>query len=110
MIYDTDEERVVGYIGDPELIPDPEGDIALSRDGRWLVNGWGGEEYNQYVLFRLEDGAFVKTPPYSRRGQAHGSLRQDQAPCWSPDGSKVYFPAFAEDGTRQMFVIHFMEM
>ncbi len=109
VIYDTDEKIVVGTIGTEEIIPDPEGDIALSRDGRWLVNGWGDEENNQYVLYRLEDGAFMKTPPYSRNGQAHGDLRQDQAPCWSPDGSKVYFPAFADDGTRQMFVIHLNE-
>jgi hypothetical protein len=106
VIYDTDQKKVVGTIGTEEIIPDPEGDIALSRDGRWLVNGWGDEENNQYVLYRLADGAYVKTPPYSRQGQAHGDLRQDQAPCWSPDGSKVYFPAFADDGTRQMFVIH----
>jgi hypothetical protein len=106
VIYDTDQRIVVGSIGTPEIIPNPEGDIALSPDGRWLVNGWGGEEDNQYVLVRLEDGAFIKTEPYSRYGQAHGPLRQDQAPCWSPDSSKVYFPAFAEDGTRQMFVMH----
>jgi hypothetical protein len=109
VIYDTDQKKVVGTIGTEEIIPEPEGDIALSRDGSWLVNGWGDRENNQYVLYRLEDGAYVKTPPYSRRGRARGDLRQDQGPCWSPDGSKVYFPAFADDGTRQMFVVHLKE-
>ncbi len=109
VIYDTDQKKVVGTIGTPEIIPDPEGDISLSRDGRWLANGWGGEENNQYVLYRLEDGVYIKTDTYTRRGQAHGDLRQDPGPSWSPDGSKVYFPAFADDGTRQMFVIHLTE-
>lgn len=109
VIYDTDKKEIVGTIGTPEIIPEPEGDTAMSRDFRWLVNGWGTEEDNQYVLYRLEDGAYVKTEPYSRNGMAHGDLRQDQGPCWSPDGSRVYFPAFADDGTRQMFVIHLSE-
>ncbi len=109
VIYDTDKQEVVGTIGSPEAIPEPEGDTAVSRDFRWLVNGWGGEENNQYVIYRMEDGAYVWTEPYSRNGMAHGDLRQDQGPCWSRDSSKVYFPAFAEDGTRQMFVIHISE-
>ncbi len=109
VIYDTERREVVDTIGSPAIIPNPEGDIALSPNGKLLVNGWGDERHNRYVIYRLADGFHLTSPPFSRGGQAHGDLRQDPGPCWSPDGMKVYAPAFADDGTRQMFVMHLPE-
>ena len=39
VIYDVNRDLVVGQIGDSAIFPDPEGDIALSPQGDWFVNG-----------------------------------------------------------------------
>ena len=39
VLYDTLKQEIVETIGGPEMFRDPEGDTALSRDGRWIVNG-----------------------------------------------------------------------
>ena len=39
VLYDTLAQQIVETIGGPEMFRDPEGDTALSRDGRWIVNG-----------------------------------------------------------------------
>ena len=39
VLYDTLKQQIVETIGGPEMFRDPEGDTALSRDGRWIVNG-----------------------------------------------------------------------
>jgi hypothetical protein len=39
VVCDTDKQEVVGVIGSREVLSEPEGDISLSPDGRWLVNG-----------------------------------------------------------------------
>ena len=38
-IYDVEREEFVGTLGEPSSFPNPEGDIALSPEGAWLVNG-----------------------------------------------------------------------
>lgn len=40
VLYDTDTLGVTRVLGNPEIFPNPEGDIALSLDGRWFVNGY----------------------------------------------------------------------
>ena len=40
IVYDTEKQRIVNSLGTPEIFPDPEGDIALSPNGEWLVNGY----------------------------------------------------------------------
>lgn len=65
IFYDVDKKMVVGQIGTPEMFPNPEGDISLSPDGNWFVNGYKVERKegnkNYYAFYRLSDGAFVRS-------------------------------------------------
>ena len=59
VLYDTDQQLVVGVLGSPEIFPDPEGDIALSPNGKLFVNGHKDrkKKANFYTIYRREDGA-----------------------------------------------------
>ena len=107
VLYDVDRQEVTGTLGDADVFPNPEGDIALSPDGAWLVNGSdrGGE--NSYVFFRRRDSFHMRSPGFPRHGRTSGDLRIDPSPCWNRDGSAILFPAIANDSarTRQLFAI-----
>ena len=83
------------------------GDIALSPDGSWLVNGYRLGGKNTYVFLRLRDGSHVRSPAFDQRGWTKGDLRNDPAPCWNRDGTRVLFPSIANDPskTRQLFLM-----
>lgn len=102
--YDVDARRVVGRIGTPELFPNPEGDIAMSPDGKWFVNGWSSGNTNRYAVLNLTDGRFGWTPPLDR-GDYRGDLRIDSAPRWNRTSDALLVPGIAGDGTRQLFRI-----
>ncbi len=104
-IYDVDLQQVAGTLGNEEVFPQPEGDIALSPDGRWLVNGHRQKGTNYYTFFRRTDGAWVRSQGYDVRGWESGDLRCDPAPCWNRNNREIVFPAIAKDGTRQMFLL-----
>jgi hypothetical protein len=106
-VYDTDTQEFVGTIGDPDSLPDPNGDKALSPGGDWLVNGFRKGETNYYVLFRRSDGTSLLSRGFDQHGWIRGELRDDPAPCWNRDGNQVLFPSIAEDAgrTRQLFLI-----
>lgn len=106
VIYDPQRQEVVAQLGSPEVFPNPEGDIALSPDGEWFVNGYKNtrEGKNYYVIYRRKDGGHVRSPGFDI-GRLSGDLRLDPAPCWNRDGSKLLVPGLAKDGSRQMFVI-----
>ena len=66
IFYDVDKAKVVGQLGTRKEFPDPEGDIALSPDSSWFVNGYKvqSEEKgnkNYFALYRLNDGAFIRS-------------------------------------------------
>lgn len=103
IVYDVDQQKVVGTFGTKEIFPAPGGDVALSPDGQWLVNGHRQGSTNFYTFFRIADGAWVRSEGFDVRGWETGDLRCDPAPCWSRDSREVAFPAIAKDGTRQMF-------
>lgn len=104
-VYDVLDGRFVRSLGGPEVFPDPEGDIALSPGGDWLVNGWHDGAETRYVFYRMADGLVVRSPPVSNAGMTRGDLRIDPAPCWNREGTAVLVPAAAADGTRQMFLL-----
>jgi len=104
VLYDTDSQQVVGTMGSPETFPDPGGDVALSPDGRWFVNGYRQGDHNRYVFYRRSDGASVRSEGFNVKGWTSGDLRCDPAPCWNRNNREVMFPAIAGDGTRQLFV------
>jgi len=105
-IYDVDRQETTGTLGDEIIFPQPEGDIALSPDGQWLVNGHRAHGTNYYTFFRRADGAWVRSQGFNVRGWESGELRCDPAPCWNRNNREIVFPAIASDGTRQMFLLH----
>jgi hypothetical protein len=111
VIYDTDAQQVVGVIGTREILPDPEGDISLSPDGRWLVNGSRNDSRNHYTFLRRADNSWVKSGGFDVTGWTSGDLRCDPAPCWNRTSNAIVFPAIADDTgkTRQMFMMRLKE-
>ena len=108
ILFDTDIQQVVGQLGTPELFPDPEGDVALSPNGEWFVNGYkdrrGGMNY--YVVYRRADGASARSKGYSIGDWISGDLRQDPSPCWNRGSDQILVPGLAGDGkSRQLFVL-----
>ena len=109
ILYDTLKQEIVETIGGPEMFRDPEGDTALSRDGRLIVNGATTGATMHYTIVRRSDKAFIKTENFNRTGYEGGDLRIDPAPCWNRAGDRFAFPALAKDGTRQMFEVRVTE-
>jgi hypothetical protein len=109
VIYDVDVEKIVGQIGTPAILPDPEGDVALSPDGRWFVNGSRQGPDNVYTIVRLSDGAVVRSGGIPHLGFTRGDLRLDPAPTWNRSSTAVLAPGFAADKTRQLFLIRILD-
>ena len=109
VLYDTLKQEIVETIGGPEMFRDPEGDTALSRDGKWIVNGATTGATMHYTILRRADRTFIKTENFNRTGYEGGDLRIDPAPTWNRAGDRFAFPALAKDGTRQMFEVHVIE-
>ena len=107
VLYDTDRQEIVKPLGTPTILPHPGGDIALSPDGSWLVNGYRSGGKDAYVFLRLRDGLHVRTAAFDQHGWTTGDLRNDPAPCWNRDGTQVLFPSIANDSdkTHQLFLI-----
>jgi len=113
VIHDVDRQLIVGVLGNPDIFPNPEGDIALSPDGKWFVNGYKDRSAgkNFYTLYRRSDGAYIRSPGFDIGRWTSGDLRQDPSPCWNRDGTQVLVPGLADDGrkTRQLFVIELVQ-
>jgi hypothetical protein len=107
VLYDVDRQELCGTLGTPDILPDPEGDVALSPDGSLLVNGYRDAGKNRYVFFRRADGAHVRSGGFPIDGWTSGPLRIDPAPSWNRRGDRVLFPAIADDAgrTRQLFLV-----
>jgi len=105
ILYDVVKKKIVGRIGTPEMFPKPEGDISLSPDGNWFVNGYSRNNKNYYAIYRRSDGAFVRSRGIDK-GRYSGDIRIDPAPRWNRTSDAILIPGIAEDKTRQMFVIH----
>ena len=97
---------MVETLGTPEVFPQPGGDIALSPDGQWFVNGHSDAGNNYYTVLRRADGAWARTAEMSRGKFTGGDLRIDGAPAWNRTSDAILFPGLdPTDGTRQIFVI-----
>jgi hypothetical protein len=107
ILFDIERQLVVGTLGTPEAFPNPGGDIALSPDGKWFVNGHGDKGKNYYNILRRSDGAWIRTEGFDQGGYITGELRIDPSPCWNRDSSQILVAAVANDDqkTRQLFVI-----
>ncbi len=104
ILYDVEKKKVVGNLGTPEIFPDPEGDISLSPDGDWFVNGYKQGNKNYYSVYRRGDGAYVHSEGLDK-GSYGGDIRIDPAPRWNRTSDTILVPGIAKNRTRQMFVI-----
>ncbi|MEZ5404248.1 MAG: hypothetical protein R2729_31505 [Bryobacteraceae bacterium] len=105
ILYDVDAKTIVGQIGTPEKIPEPEGDCAVSPDGKWFVSGYRQGSSNYYAVLNREDGGYARTRGFPHPGWTGGDLRLDAAPAWNRTSDRILFPAIAPDGTRQTFLM-----
>jgi hypothetical protein len=105
ILYDVDKMQVVGQLGDTKMFPDPAGDIALSPDGQWFVNGYKKGTKNYYAVYRRSDGAFTRSTGIDK-GPYKGNIRIDPAPRWNRTSNAILIPGIDENQTRQMYAIH----
>jgi len=104
VLYNVDTQEIVGTWGNPTIFPNPEGDIALSPDGKWFVNGHKDDSSNYYTVYRRSDGAFARSKGIDK-GSYSGDIRIDPAPRWNRTNDAILVPGIADNGTRQMFMI-----
>ena len=108
ILFDTDRQLIIGVLGSTEIFPDPEGDIALSPNGKLFVNGHKDKKKmaNYYTIYRREDGTHVKTQGFNIGHWQSGDLRQDPSPCWNRTNDQILVPGVSKDGkTRQLFIL-----
>lgn len=104
ILYNVDSKELVGQLGTPEMFPKPEGDISLSPNGDWFVNGYGKSNKNYYAVYRRSDGVFARSEGIDK-GEYSGNIRIDPAPRWNRTNNAILVPGIADNQTRQMFVI-----
>ena len=104
ILYDVDRKKVVGQLGTPDIFPKPGGDVALSPDGKWFVNGYKKSDKNWFVVYRRSDGVYGRSAGLDK-GSYSGDIRIDPAPRWNRAGNAILVPGIAGNKTRQMFVI-----
>ena len=104
VFYNVDTRKIVGQLGDSKMFPKPEGDISLSPDGNWFVNGYKESTKNYYAVYRRSDSAFNRSEGIDK-GSYSGDIRIDPAPRWNRTNDAILVPGIAENKTRQMFMI-----
>jgi hypothetical protein len=109
VIYDVDRDLVVGQLANEDIFPNPGGDIALSPQGDWFVNGHKdrGQAMNFYTFLQRSTGLHHRSQGFNIGSWLSGDLRQDPSPAWNRSGTKVLVPGIVggETQTRQLFVI-----
>jgi hypothetical protein len=107
ILFDTERQEVTGTLGTPDIFPNPGGDIALSPDGKWFVNGHGEKGKNYYSILRRLDGAWTRTTGVDQGGYITGELRIDPSPCWNRESTQFLVAGLANDEqkTRQLYLI-----
>jgi len=107
VLYDTDSQSIHAVLGDGSVFPNSGGDVALSPNGEWLVNGYRTGKANSYVFLNRNTREVLRAGPFPVDQWTSGELRIDGAPCWNRESTAVVFPAIANDTdrTRQMFLL-----
>lgn len=111
IIYDVDQQLIVGQLGSQSIFPDPEGDIALAPGGDWFVNGHKdkAQAKNFYNFYRRSDGKHIRSQGFDIGKWISGDLRQDPSPAWNRSGTRILVPGLVSEGdadpTRQLFII-----
>jgi hypothetical protein len=105
ILYDAAQKKVLEQWGSPEIFPDPEGDVSLSPNGQWFVNGHQEGGTNYYTVYRRSDGACARSAGLDK-GSYGGDVRIDPSPRWNRTDDALLVPGIARNNTRQMFLIH----
>lgn len=105
VVYDTARQQIVHSLGGKDIFPNPEGDVSLSPDGSWFVNGHREGEFHHYTFLEMKTRRMVKSPPVFLSTWNSGPLRLDPAPAWNRTSDAIVVPGIASDGTRQMFLL-----
>jgi hypothetical protein len=107
VIYDTATKKIIGDLGGNELYTDTEGDISVSPNGRWFVNGDRIGKYNYYIFLDRKTGRTLKSPGVYMADWTikWGALRLDPAPAWNRESNAIVVPGIAGNDTRQMFMV-----
>ena len=103
--FDIMQQKVLGPLCSVDLFPQPGGDIALSPDGKWFINGHGQKGKNYYTILRRSDEAWLKTEGFNQGGYTGGELRIDPSPNWNRDSSQILVVAVDSQKTRQIHLI-----
>ncbi len=105
VVYDIISRKIKRTIGSKEIFPQPGGDVCLSPNSEWLVNGYNDKAgTNFYSLMNLKTGDWVKMPSFST-GVYKKDLRIDPAPRWNHDNNKILVSGLDKNGIRQLFVL-----
>jgi hypothetical protein len=106
-LYNVDQNKIVGTIGNNDIFMDTWEDNIMSPDGIIYVGSYNPDDDSCiYSLMRIDDGAFVRSPAIkTQRKPKNNDCRIDPAPCWNRNSDAILIPGIAADGTRQMFVI-----
>jgi len=106
-LYDVDQGKVVGTIGNNEIFKNSMEDNVMSPDAVIYVGSHNpNNDSCVYTFLRLADGAFLRSPPIkTKRRPVINDCRIDPAPCWNRTSDAILVPGVADDGTRQMFEI-----
>ena len=105
IVYDIITQKIKRTIGSKKIFPQPGGDISLSPNSNWLVNGYNDKAgTNFYSLMNLKTGDWVNTPIFNT-GIYKKDLRIDPAPRWNHDNNKILVSGLDKNGIRQLFVM-----
>ncbi|MDA7916218.1 hypothetical protein N9B94_03190 [Verrucomicrobia bacterium] len=108
VFYNVDTQKIFGQMGKTEMFPNPEGDISLSPDGNWFVNGYKAKKrdkpMNYFTVYRRSDGAFIRSEGIDK-GAYGGDIRIDPAPRWNRTNDAILVPGIAKNKTRQIHLI-----
>lgn len=104
VVYDVDQKKIVEDWGDSSIFPNPEGDVALSPDGSWFVNGTKSSKGMVYTFLNRLNGDLLRSEMIPA-GDWKGELRVDPAPSWNRTSTQILAPGIAPDGTRQIFLV-----
>ena len=104
ILYDVDKKEKIAIWGDSKIFPYPEGDISLSPNSEWFVNGFKDGDKNVYSVFHVKSGSYLHSEGLSR-GKFSGKVRIDPAPRWNRTNDTILVPGVAENNTRQLFLL-----
>lgn len=113
ILYDVDRNQIAGHLGNKEIFPNPEGDVALSPQGDWFVNGHKDKKAskNYYTFYQRSTDTWFRSQGFDIGHWISGDLRQDPSPTWNRSGTKILVPGLVgkTNTSRQLFIISLPE-